>query len=137
MSEGIYALFGVILGGTISALTTLFVERYKNKNAVNLHVREKREKVYLMLYNQIYKYIDSTDNLEILNDTYNFFLRERAKIQFYSSELVIKKFLDLFNEIVDIVECNVDYEEKIDLIFDCLFSLQEILKKEMIPSDLA
>ncbi len=66
-----------------------------------------------MLYNQIYKYINSTDRLEIINNTYNFFLRERAKIQFYSSESVNKKFLDLFMELVDIVECHMNYKKKL------------------------
>lgn len=134
MSEGWLVLFGTIIGGAISALTTLLTERYKNKNTVSIKIREQQEKLYLEMTDALYRGFDAHTLHGRYDLTYflEYFLNTRPTLVLFGSRKVLKNFKTFLIYIEELHKSDdLLTTEQIDLISQNILNLINILRNDL------
>lgn len=120
-------LFGVIVGGVIAGIigfiSTFFVNYFQNKRDDRIHLCEKREELYIKLYDFLMKYNAQSQKDSIPRDLV-IFSNEIQPEMIFASEKISKFYYDLCTRI------RTKPDEK-DAIKECIIDFQKLIRTEL------
>ncbi len=120
-------LFGVIVGGVIAGIigfiSTFFVNYFQNKREDRIHLRKKREELYIKLYDFLMKYNAQPQKDSIPRDL-AVFSNEIQPEMIFASENVGNFYYDICNRI------RTKLDEK-DTIKEHIINFQKLIRTEL------